>query len=572
MASIVVNVHDYGTWVEDGARVQCTFCDKRMNDFNRLKYHLGNLCKDVTPCSQVPLPIREAFFKMVMEQRYPGRKRGRSNKGFTASETAAEAEKLAQMDVAQFFYEHGVDFSAVDSTSFKKMMMIKTVGGEGGGQMIPDSRDLNGWMFQEALKKVQDRVKEIKASWEITGCSILFDAWIGPKGRDLVSFVADCPAGAVYLKSADVSDIKTDVTALTSLVNGIVEEVGVRNVTQIIACSTSGWVGDLGKQLAGQVFWSVSLSYCLKLMLVEIGKMYSFEDIFEKVKLLLDLINNNPSFLYVFRENSHKVDVSSECEFVMPYLTLEHIYWVRRAGLFACPEWKKEQGIAISSFVNDSTFWESLDKIVGSTSSLVHGWLWFSRGSKHVAYAYHFIESIKKNVAWTFKYERQFYEPTWNVIDDVWHNNHNPLHAAGYFLNPMAYYSDDFHTYQHVYTGLAFSLVHLVKEPHLQVKIGTQLDVYRYGRGCFMKASQAGQLNGVSPVNWWTQKASQYPELQNLAVKILSQTSEGASRYKLKRSVAEKLLLTEGMSHCERKHLEELAVVHYNLQLQSFKA
>ena len=73
-------------------------------------------------------------------------------------------------------------------------------------------------------------------------------------------------------------------------------------------------------------------------------------------------------------------------------------------------------------------------------------------------------------------------------------------------------------------------------------------------------------------VNWWTQKANQYPELQNLAVKILSQTSEGASRYKLKRSVAEKLLLTEGMSHCERKHLEELAVVHYNLQLQSCKA
>ena len=70
---------------------------------------------------------------------------------------------------------------------------------------------------------------------------------------------------------------------------------------------------------------------------------------------------------------------------------------------------------------------------------------------------------------------------------------------------------------------------------------------------------------------WWAQKASEHPELQSFAIKVLSQTCEGASRYKLKRNVAEKLLLSKGVSPCEKQHLEELAFVHYNLHLQSSK-
>lgn len=78
-------------------------------------------------------------------------------------------------------------------------------------------------------------------------------------------------------------------------------------------------------------------------------------------------------------------------------------------------------------------------------------------------------------------------------------------------------------------------------------------------------------LNLVA-AEWWAQKASQYPELQSFAIKMLNQTCEGASRYKLKRNLAEKMLLTEGMSHFENQHLEELAFVHYNLHLQSCNA
>ncbi|XP_010499792.1 PREDICTED: uncharacterized protein LOC104777262 isoform X2 [Camelina sativa] len=611
MAGSVTNVHEHGVFVDEKkSRVKCNHCGKEMQSFYRLKFHLGGVGTDVPPCDQVSLTVRDTFRTIIMERKaghghttsakrvvnfQTGKihKRQKSQDSSSKSvsppdiltgfvDVAVEADRQdlllnkAQMCFGRFFYEHCVDLSAVDSPCFKEMMMAV-----GGGEMelkIPDSRDLNGWMLQEALKEAQGYVKKIKDSWEITGCSILLDAWTDQKGRDLVTFVADCPAGPVYLKSFDVSDIKDNVTALLALVNGLLEDVGVRYATQIIACSTSGWVGELGKLFAGhdrEVFWSASLSHCFELMLVNIMKMRSFGDILDKVNSIWEFTNNNK----FCRDHSHgivtTVSSSSEFEFVKPYLTLENIFKAKGnlAAMFASFDWKKEEGgVAISKLVKDSSFWENVERVVKCTSPLIHGLLFFSTaGNQHVGYIYDTMDGIKENIAREFNNETQCYEALWYVIDDVWNNRlHNPLHATGYFLNPASFYSTEFHLDPEVATGLTLSLVQVAKEGHS--KIAAQLDKYRLGKDCFNEASQADEVSGITPTEWWAQTASQYPELQSFAIKILSQTCEGASRYKLKRSLAEKLLLTEGMSHCERKHLEELAFVHYNLQLQSCKA
>ncbi|KAL1204841.1 hypothetical protein V5N11_017444 [Cardamine amara subsp. amara] len=601
----VVDIQDYGIWVGTKKnRLQCTYCGKQVNSFRRLKYHLSGIPKEVTACEQVSSTVKEAFRKILMEEKSAkrvvevqignGHKRGRSEDSSSKSvspkieDIGVETDKhdllsnKAQKCIGRFFYENCVDISAVDSPSFKEMMNI------GGGQMqlkIPDSNDLNGWMLQEALKEVQDCVKKIKDSWAITGCSILLDAWVSQKGRDLVAFVADSPAGPVYLKSFDVTVIKNNVNALLSLVNGLVEEVGVHNVTQIIASSTSGWVGELGKLFAGhdkEVFWSVSVSHCFKLMLVKIVKMHSFEDILNKINNIWEFINNNPSVVKIFRDHSHGNDITVsssefEFEFVTDYLTLESIFNSKNslAAMFASADRSKEEEvIAMSNMVNDSSFWETVERVVKCTSPLIHGLLLFSNAdNQHVGYIYDTMDGIKENIAKKFNHEVQSYKPLWDVIDDVWNRHlHNPLHAAGYFLNPTSFYSPEFHLDPEVATGLTHSLVHLVKGGQTQLKISAQLDKYRLGKDCFDEASQANKISDISPTEWWAQKASQYPELQSFAIKILSQTCEGASRYKLKRSLAEKMLLTEGMSHFEKQQLEELAFVHYNLHLQNCKA
>ena len=59
--------------------------------------------------------------------------------------------------------------------------------------------------------------------------------------------------------------------------------------------------------------------------------------------------------------------------------------------------------------------------------------------------------------------------------------------------------------------------------------------------------------------------------MQRLAIRILSQTCDGASRYQLKRSLAEKLL-TKGRNYIEQQRLNDLTFVHYNLQLRNFES
>ncbi|CAN6887205.1 unnamed protein product [Brassica oleracea var. botrytis] len=592
-----MDIHDHGVWVnENERRVRCKHCGKEMTGLNRLKRHLSGTSSRMTPCTQVTLTIREAFRDEVTKEESDltaakskrvgevqmgndhkrGREEEEEEEDSSRKNESAENEFLlsnkAQKCIGRFFYEHCFDFSSVDSLSFREMIAATSLVGE-MKLKIPDSEELNGCMLQEAVEEVQDHVNKIKDSWAITGCSILLDAWVDQKGHDLVTFVADSPAGPVYLNSFYVSDIKKDVAALTSLVYGVVEDVGVHNVVQIIACSTSGWVGELGQSFKSNnlnVFWSVSVSHCFELMLVEIVKMESFKYILEKVSNITEFINNN-------REDSQGMTVSSsEFEFVKPYLAAGTILKAKNnlEAMVASPDWNKEEGTTVSTLVKDSSFWECVERLVKSTSPLIRSLHLFSTvyNSQHAGYVYDTMDGIKESIAKELNNEELCYKPLWRVIDDVWNNHlHSPLHVAGYFLNPAAFYSTDFQNDTEVTTDFISALGYLVQECQVIAKIGRQLKMYRLGKGCFNEASQADKITGVIPGEWWAQKASEHPELQSFAVKVLSQTCEGASRYKLKRNVAEKLLLSKGVSPCEKQHLEELAFVHYNLHLQSSK-
>ncbi|WZZ62400.1 hypothetical protein YC2023_062507 [Brassica napus] len=520
-----MDIHDHGVWVnENERRVRCKHCGKEMTGLNRLKRHLSGTSSRMTPCTQVTLTIREAFRDEVTKEESDltaakskrvgevqmgndhkrGREEEEEEEDSSRKNESAENEFLlsnkAQKCIGRFFYEHCFDFSSVDSLSFREMIAATSLVGE-MKLKIPDSEELNGCMLQEAVEEVQDHVNKIKDSWAITGCSILLDAWVDQKGHDLVTFVADSPAGPVYLNSFYVSDIKKDVAALTSLVYGVVEDVGVHNVVQIIACSTSGWVGELGQSFKSNnlnVFWSVSVSHCFELMLVEIVKMESFKYILEKVSNITEFINNN-------REDSQGMTVSSsEFEFVKPYLAAGTILKAKNnlEAMVASPDWNKEEGTTVSTLVKDSSFWECVERLVKSTSPLIRSLHLFSTvyNSQHAGYVYDTMDGIKESIAKELNNEELCYKPLWRVIDDVWNNHlHSPLHVAGYFLNPAAFYSTDFQNDTEVTTDFISALGYLVQECQVIAKIGRQLKMYRLGKGCFNEASQADKITGVIP-------------------------------------------------------------------------
>lgn len=69
-------------------------------------------------------------------------------------------------------------------------------------------------------------------------------------------------------------------------------EVGAENVVQVIAFSTTGWVGDVGKQFTERwksVFWTVNTSHCIELMLDKVANMGDVRRTLEKAKTILEV-------------------------------------------------------------------------------------------------------------------------------------------------------------------------------------------------------------------------------------------------------------------------------------------
>ncbi|XP_030935000.1 uncharacterized protein LOC115960314 isoform X2 [Quercus lobata] len=634
-----INVHDHGTVVDKKkVRVQCKYCGKVVSGFFRLKCHLGGIRGDVTPCENAPQNVKELFRNKLLERkieslskevdelndpnlpckrnRLPNLNSVKHNKHETTqtagscdgrhvdmdsaledsltdsaslpyenagSQTAINCKegrvslsRNAQKCIARFFYETGVDFSTVNSPSFKAMINATL----GNGQMaynIPSCQELKGWILKDEVKDIQEYVKKIRHSWASTGCSILLDGWIDEKGRHLVNFLVDCPQGIVYLRSSDVTSFIDDVDMLQLLLDGVIEEIGIENVIQVVACSITGWMGAVGKQFMDRckrVFWTVSASHCIELMLEKIEMIESIRGILAKAKSLTKFIYGHETVLNLLKKHTLGRDLirPSKIRSAMPIMTLENIVSekLQLKNMFASPEWNtsvwasRTEGKRVADLMEDSSFWTGAGITLKATLPVLRVLCLINQADKpQVGYIYETMDQLKETIKEEFKGKKSQYMPFWKAIDEIWDNFlHSPIHGAGYYLNPSLFYSSDFLGDAEVAFGLLCSTVRLVQDQRSQDLISRQLEDYRHARGSFEEGSAINQRTSDPP---------EYPELQRFAFRILSQNCDGASRCGLKRSLAEKLLTT-GRNPIEQQGLSELTFVHYNLQLQQFQS
>lgn len=643
-----INVHDHGTVVDKKkGRVQCNYCGKVVSGFFRLKCHLGGIRGDVTPCENAPQNVKELFRNKLLERKMecfnkeveeihapnlpckrnccPELNSVKHNKhktsqtagssdgshvdmdsaledsptnsarlldGSTDSQIAMNCKtgkgslsSKAQKCIARFFYETGVDFSIVNSPSFKAMINAT----QGHDQMeydIPSCQELKGWILKDEVKEIQEYVKKIRHSWASTGCSILLDGWIDEKGRHLVNFLVDCPRGIVYLRSSDVTSFIGDVDRLQLLLDGVIEEIGIENVIQVVACSITGWMGAVGKQFMDRckkVFWTVSASHCIELMLEKFEMIESIRGILTKAKTLIKFIYGHEAVLNLLKKHTLGCDLIKPAKIrsAMPIMTLENIVTERLIlkSMFASTEWKtsvwasRTEGKRVADLVGDNSFWTEAGIALKATLPVVHVLCLINQADKpQVGYIYETMDQLKETIKDEFKNKKSQYMPFWKAIDEIWDNYlHSPIHGAGYYLNPSLFYSSDFVGDAEVAFGLLCSTVRLVQDQRSQDLISRQLEEYRHARGGFEAGSATDRRTSVPPAQWWSHYGSQYPELQRFAIRILSQNCDGALRYGLKRSLAEKLLTT-GRNPIEQRRLSDLTFVHYNLQLQQFKS
>lgn len=154
------------------------------------------------------------------------------------SKSSRKSRKEVISAICKFFYHAGVPLQAANSLYFHKMLDL--VGQYGQGLVGPQSQVMSGRFLQEEITNIKNYLLEYKASWAITGCSIMADTWVNVEGRTLMNLLVSCPHGVYFVGSVDASEILEDAVSLFKLLDKVVEEMGEENVVQVgSSCAVS---------------------------------------------------------------------------------------------------------------------------------------------------------------------------------------------------------------------------------------------------------------------------------------------------------------------------------------------
>uniref|UniRef100_A0A804PU12 HAT transposon superfamily protein n=1 Tax=Zea mays TaxID=4577 RepID=A0A804PU12_MAIZE len=111
--------------------------------------------------------------------------------------------------------------------------MLEAIGAFGRGLRFPSAYEMSGPFLKRAKQKVLDRFKNHQESWQLTGCSVMTDAWTDRKGRGVMNLVVHSAHGVCFLDSVDCSAVKKDGKYVFDLVDRCIQEIGEENVVQV---------------------------------------------------------------------------------------------------------------------------------------------------------------------------------------------------------------------------------------------------------------------------------------------------------------------------------------------------
>ncbi|GFQ01468.1 hypothetical protein PHJA_002290700 [Phtheirospermum japonicum] len=466
--------------------------------------------------------------------------------------------------IGRFFFESGLDFDAVNLPSFKRMMISE----KSKRPTIPTCQELEGWIYEDIMKEAREYVDEVKNSWAESGCSVLLDGWTDEMGRDLVNVLVDCPKGTVYLRSSNISDCIGNMDTMLSFLDRVINEIGIDNVVQIVTYSGSGFMKDVGKKIMERyrpVFWTVSASCCVELILEKLKGVDSIKDTLERAKIVTRFVSGRPIGLKLLGDQIDGRDQT------WPFLILENIVLAKDELRKMSDLASTKEGEKVAALIEDRSFWSEASATLQAAIPLVRVIEWMDKTDKEqIGYIYETIDQVKETIKKGFKNRKNQYMQFWKAIHEVWTETlYSPLHSAGYFLNPNLFYSTDVYIDPEVATGMLCCIVRTTTDPEAQNRITVQMEKYRIAAGAFGLGCAADQRYDVSPVAWWSEYGIECPELQRLAVRVLGQTCDGASKFRLKRSLAE-TLLTKGRNRAEQKRLADMVFLRYNMHLKNF--
>ncbi|GMH29710.1 hypothetical protein Nepgr_031553 [Nepenthes gracilis] len=481
--------------------------------------------------------------------------------------------------ICEFFYYAGVPVHAANSLCFQKMLDL--VGQYGQGLVGPSSRLISGRFLQEEVASIRNLLDEYRASWTLTGCSIMADSWKDKQGRTLINFLVSCPRGVYFVSSVDATDVIDDASNLFKLLDKVVDEIGEENVVQIVTLNTPSYkaAGKMLEDKRRNLFWTPCAAYCIDQILEDFMKLKMVGDCVEKARKITKFIYSRTWML-----NLMKKEFTGGQELLKPAITRHAASFVTLKGLvdhridlkrmFLSNSWlssrfsKSEEGKEVEKIVLSSTFWKKMQYIWKSVDPILQVLKKVeSHGSLSMPCIYNDMNKAKFSIKTISGNDARKYGPFWSVIDINWSSLfHHPLCVAAYFLNPAYRYRSDHVANPEVMRGLNECIVRLEPDNGRRISASMQISDFISAKADFGTELAISTRTELDPAAWWQQHGINCLELQRIAVHILSQTCSSFG--------CEHNWSTYDQVRCQRTNclsqriLDDLTYAHYNLRLR----
>ncbi|XP_043708696.1 uncharacterized protein LOC122657953 isoform X2 [Telopea speciosissima] len=562
--------------LHDRSKEKLVIGDKSLGKDTR-KRHLGRSPGDGT--SGTNLRIKRSRFDPVIlkspkSQTLPSYKQVKAK---TVSDKRTRKEVISA--ICKFFYHAAIPLNAASSPYFHKMLEL--VGQYGEGFKGPSSRLISGRFLQDEITPIKEYLVEFKASWSITGCTIMADSWKDVQGRALINFLVSCPRGVYFVSSIDATDIVEDASSLFKLLDKVVEEIGEENVVQVITENTASYkaAGKMLEEKRRNLFWTPCAAYCIDRMLEDFVKIKWVGECMDKGKKITKFIYNRAWLLNLMKkEFTEGRDLlrPAVTRFATSFATLQSLLdnriYLKR--MFQSIKWlssrfaKLDEGMEVEKIVLNSTFWKKMQFVRKSVEPIVQV-LQKVDGDEGLSMPSIYNDMYRSKLAVKAIHgdDVRKYGPFWTVIDNHWNSLfYHPLYVAAYFLNPSYRYRPDFLAHPEVIRGLNECIVRLEPDSNRRISASMQISDFVSAKADFGTELAISTRAEIDPGAWWQQHGINCLELQRIAIRILSQTCSSFG--------CEHNWSIYDQIHCKRrnrlaqKRLNDLIYVHYNLRLR----
>ena len=463
-----------------------------------------------------------------------------------------ETSEKRQLDntIGRFFYANGISFHAADSPGWHEVvkdLKKASTGYKSPGReslrttvLISVRKELDGKLRHAGILEAQDPTGAVEQELQRFGTALCSDGWTSTTRRPILNVITVTTKGAFFVKSIDTSGADKTATYQQQQLSTAIEEVGEGNVTAVFV---DGGVPKSTRDGLEEEYPSLFVLLCaahsIDLLLEDFYKKNAWvSETVDAVRLIVKFIRNHHKPLALFRDRSRlELLKPGDTRFGSNFIMLERALAVHSdlEELVASKEWKqwvkrqkkaekKQTAATIKASVNNTTLWKQAAMLIKISKPFVIA-MKMADGDvpamgKMYKRIYDAIDQLKGISTAELSASRR--DAMVQQAEERWLYFDHPLHRAAYTLDPE-YQQCDWHNDPDVVKALEEVMERYYGgDTEAIAAAERQLEEFRTRKGRFGRDSCVLNMQKMSGWSWWAKYGGSVPELQRVAMDILS--------------------------------------------------